>query len=146
MGDMNCISNGKCYIYKKNDIYAIYKLLKEFYKDTLIPLFGESDSCDFEYDKDLQVVKIRKYGKGKNYKRGKRLIYLYEDTELYNRVYLLLESIAATGIVSAPFYSIRVTFNTNLGHTICVSSNSLLTYKGCLGNNTGYYKLTGHIL
>lgn len=142
----NYISYGRQYIYKINDLFIIYILLKQFYIDVLIPLYGESYFCDLEYDGELRILKIRKYGIGKSYRKNPRIIQLMLNENIERRVFLLLNSLYATGIINSPLYSLRVSFSTKIEKLSDIGYNSLVTTKGGKGKEYGYFKLEGEII
>ena len=145
MVKINYISNGNWYVYNRNDIYSVYNLLREFYEDTLVSLYGESRICDLEYDKDLQVLKVRKYGMKWKNRRCKRIISLVDNTGLSERVSLLLNSLTASGILNAPFCSIRVVFSTSIPDIDKMKEKNHLITKEGYGRNRGYFSVKGAI-
>lgn len=146
MGGINYINNGKSFVYKRSDLFLVYDLLKNFYVEALKPLYGECDSCEFEYDRELNTIRINRYKKDKKYIKGKKVISLSECSDVSKKASILLDSISATGVVSSPCYYIKISFVTNIGHVICMNPNSLLVSKGGTFKNKGYYSVVGKIM
>lgn len=136
----NHIKRGAWYVYQRDDLYEIYKLFYAFYKTAVEPKLGKTKSFVFEYDNELRVVTLRKPWHWKKHK-----IHLTND-EFSTSVYKLLNEITATGIVSAPFYSVEMEIGTTIGDKTCMRRDNLLTYKGGMGKNTGYYYLRGMLV
>jgi hypothetical protein len=135
---------GIWYIYSKEDLYEIYKVFRDFYYDVLKPLYGPSNYCDFEYDSDLCVVKIRNYGNGDKFSKKARIISLSKyDYGVSDRIQLLLNSLVSVGICNVSFSKIKVGFNTTSIDCVGdINSCSLLVTKG----KSASFKLVGNIL
>lgn len=145
MININYMSNGKWYVHNRMDIFTIHNLLNDFYKDTLEPVYGVSTICDLEYDKDLQILRLHRYGK-RGLLHKPIVIPLSKDEVVSNRVTLLLNSLAASGILNAPFCLARLKFKTLIGCIRDLSDKDFLVTKECSGRNKGYYSVKGEIL
>ena len=133
---INHIKRGAWYVYKRGDLYAIHQIFSEFYKKAIVPLCGEMKKFVFEYNYELKTVSIRHFF-------SERKIHLVSNQEFANQVYLLLDTIAATGIVGAPFYSVEIKFDPRVGSLTDMRKDNILTYKGGKGDKSGYYYLRG---
>lgn len=137
MKGINYEVKGKWYIQKNRDLHDVRNLLSEFYYDSLNVPKDNSSKYRLIYDRDLQLLKIKSYSKGRN---RTLLISVSDYDEVVKRVALLFDTIVAMGIVNAPFYYVDVLFDANNSHR-----NSYLESKGGTGRNRGYYSLIGKI-
>lgn len=145
MFNVNYISNGKWYVHNRSDIFTVHSLLKDFYNDTLKPTYGKSSVCDLEYDKELQILRLRRYGT-KGILNRTIVIPLSENQVMNDRVVLLLNSLAASGILNAPFCLARLKFKTMIGCIRDLKDKDFLVTKECSGRNRGYYFVKGELL
>lgn len=134
---------GKKYIYRSSDLLIVHNLFVNLYENMLKPLYGEADFYDFEYDKDLQMFKIKKSVKNDDFYKKSGVLCLSEKGA--NWLVLLLDSLAVTGVVNAPFYHIKITFSTKRKSISDVKFSSLLISKPGKGEYQGYYDLKGAI-
>ena len=138
MVGMNYISNGIWHIQKRRDLYAIYTLVMDFYRNALVPLYGETKRCRLVYTKDLNYIKVKYSGV-----QTKFLPLCIDDTVF--QIKLLSDSIVAVGIANAPFYNIDISFDTNIQESDDICDRSKLKSSGGIGSLSGYYKLKGRI-
>lgn len=134
---LNHIKRGAWYIYKRSDLETIHSLFLEFYTKALKPMCGDLRKFILTYNLKSHTVKIRQC-----MRLGEIKINLIREEEFAKEFYLLLDSIAATGIVSAPFYLVEIKFDPNIKANKS-RRGSILTFKGGRGDVTGYYYLRG---
>lgn len=130
---LNHIKQGYWVIYQMDDLRELHKPFYKFYCSAVVPRSGELSVFLFSYDKRKGIVRI---------KRGFKVwkINLLKEKEFAKDVYLLLDTLAATGLVSAPFYKVDVKITTA---TKDLKKSSVIIYKGGIGAETGYYRLRG---
>ena len=138
MGNMNYSIYGKTYIFTKQDIQVAYKFFMNFYMNVLYPVYGKAKSCTFHYNRLMSFAQL---GVSNGFKSESKILPLTVPSEERVQVFVLLESLAAMGIVS-PFFDVNVTFDIDVQN---LSVDSLLTTRSGRGKNTGFFKLVGKI-
>ena len=138
------VKKGKWYLYKKGDLYNIYSAFLNFYNNCIVPKFGFTEVCNFEYDSELCLIKLHKYKIGGH---SYKILYCplkHKDT--YNDFVLLLKSLEVIGVCNAPFTRINLTFNTKINCIDKIGSDSLVIVKGTIRKNSEKFTLKGSIL
>ena len=146
---INYISNGKWHIRKRSDLYAVYRLVIQFVERCMPEWLEGVSRFKFDYDRELDLVSLTKCISNSSVSllKDAKVVSLKDDsTEFSAQVRLLLDTIGAMGIVSAPFNSVNLLLDTSMLGEEDLNPSDYLVSSGCKGRNKGYYTLQGKLV
>ena len=141
-------SGGKWHIRKKSDLYAVHSLILGFCEENMPSWIDSCSRFKFEYSRELGLVSLSKCLPNSSIMllSDEKVVSLRDNNDFTIKVRLLLDTIAAMGIVSAPFNSVDLLVDKNMSGVEDLSSSDYLVSSGCTGKNTGYYTLQGKLV